>query len=112
MELLSEEDKFAIEVVGSVLPFKVNNYVIDELINWDDVPNDPMFILTFPTKDILIEEHFNIMADLIRGGASKQEIKAKANEIWLKLILHQAGQLDHIMSMFNDEHILRLQYNI
>src|SRR5690625_5470327 len=59
MERLSEEDKFAIEVVGSVLPFKVNNYVIDELINWDDVPNDPMFILTFPTKDLLIEEHFN-----------------------------------------------------
>src|SRR5690625_331746 len=56
MERLSEEDKFAIEVVGSVLPFKVNNYVIDELINWDDVPNDPMFILTFPTKDLLIED--------------------------------------------------------
>lgn len=110
MERLSEEDKFAIEVVGSVLPFKVNNYVIDELINWDDVPNDPMFILTFPTKDLLIEEHFNIMADLIRGGASKQEIKAKANEIRLQLNPHPAGQLEHNVPMYNDERLQGLQH--
>jgi len=30
---LTKEELYAIEIVGSVLPFKVNNYVIDELIN-------------------------------------------------------------------------------
>ena len=44
---LTSQQYRAIQVVGTVLPFKVNNYVIDELINWDDVPNDPIFILTF-----------------------------------------------------------------
>ena len=32
-----------IEVVGRVLPFKSNHYVVDHLIDWDDVPNDPMY---------------------------------------------------------------------
>ena len=45
---LSEEHIHNIEVVGNVLPFKVNNYVVDQLINWDKVPQDPIFQLTFP----------------------------------------------------------------
>ncbi|MGB0165515.1 MAG: hypothetical protein ACPF8V_01550 [Luteibaculum sp.] len=47
-ENLSEEQKHHIEVVGNVLPFKVNNYVIDQLIDWSRVPDDPMFQLTSP----------------------------------------------------------------
>ena len=34
-----------IEVVSRVLPFKTNNYVVDELIDWDNFRDDPMFIL-------------------------------------------------------------------
>ena len=48
IENLSEEQKFEIEVVGTVLPFKTDNYVIDELINWDNFEKDPFFILIFP----------------------------------------------------------------
>jgi len=39
IEKLSKEQQFDIEVVGNVLPFKTNNYVIEELINWDNIPN-------------------------------------------------------------------------
>ena len=42
-----------IEVVASVLPFKVNNYVLDELIDWSSVPDDPIFRLTFPSRGML-----------------------------------------------------------
>lgn len=38
----------AISLVARVLPFKVNDYVIKHLIDWHDVPNDPIFRLTFP----------------------------------------------------------------
>ena len=58
---LSAEDLEAIDVVSHVLPFKTNNYVVDELINWDNVPNDPIFTLTFPRKEMLIPEHYNKM---------------------------------------------------
>lgn len=50
---LSDEMIQAIEVVGRVLPFKTNNYVIDNLIDWTQIENDPMFTLTFPRKEML-----------------------------------------------------------
>ena len=50
IEKLTDEQKFVIQVVGAVLPFKTNNYVVDELINWDHFEKDPFFILTFPQK--------------------------------------------------------------
>ena len=33
---LTEEQKFTIEVVGNVLPFKTSSYVVDELIDWNN----------------------------------------------------------------------------
>ena len=47
---LTDEQIFNIEVVGQVLPFRTNNYVTDELIDWDDIPDDPFFVLNFPSK--------------------------------------------------------------
>ena len=42
-----------INIVGQVLPFKSNNYVVDELIDWSDIENDPIFTLNFPRKEML-----------------------------------------------------------
>lgn len=89
---LSEQEKFEIDVVGSVLPFKANNYVVDELIDWNDYKNDPIYRLTFPQKDMLQDEHFDSMAELLNNDASKKEIKEKANEIRMQLNPHPAGQ--------------------
>ena len=50
---LSEEDKFAIEVVGNILPFKANNYVTEELIDWENFRRDPIYALTFPAAEML-----------------------------------------------------------
>lgn len=110
MALLSEEEKFAIEVVGTVLPFKVNNYVIDELIDWENAPDDPMFILTFPTRDLLREEHFNRMADLIRSGADRAEVQRVANEIRMQLNPHPAGQLELNVPTHEGERLEGMQH--
>lgn len=110
MALLSEEEKFAIEVVGTVLPFKVNNYVIDELIDWENAPDDPMFILTFPTRDLLREEHFNRMADLIRSGAGRAEVQRVANEIRMQLNPHPAGQLELNVPTHEGERLEGMQH--
>lgn len=94
-QYLSEEEKFAIEVVGNVLPFKANNYVTEQLIDWNRYESDPIYILTFPQKDMLSTEHFNEMADAVKSGAKKAELKLIANKIRLELNPHPAGQLDH-----------------
>ena len=49
---LSQSQIQDINIVSEVLPFKTNNYVVKELIDWDNYENDPMFILTFPQKSI------------------------------------------------------------
>src|SRR5690625_857697 len=53
VEKLSAEQRFEMKVVANVLPFRVNRYVIDELINWDNVPSDPIFQLVFPQREML-----------------------------------------------------------
>ena len=61
MENFSDEEIFNMKVVSKVLPFKTNNYVVEYLIDWNNVPNDPMFVLNF---HMLIKKHFDIIADL------------------------------------------------
>ncbi len=95
MEKLSEEEKFAIEVVGMVLPFKVNNYVVDELIDWDNYENDPIFTLVFPKQEMLLPKHYDELANLFRMGVDKKEIKRIANDIRMDLNPHPAGQIEH-----------------
>ena len=94
IERLSEETRFEMEVVGNVLPFKANNYVVEQLIDWDAVPNDPMYVLTFPQRDMLRPAHFEKMASKLRAGAGRKEIAETANEIRLQLNPHPAGQLE------------------
>lgn len=82
------------EVVGNVLPFKANNYVVEQLIDWNNVPNDSMFVLTFPQKGMLLPKHFDLMAQTLKSGADKNEIARVANEIRLQLNPHPAGQME------------------
>ncbi|MBK8415670.1 MAG: lysine 2,3-aminomutase [Bacteroidetes bacterium] len=94
LENLKEELKFNMEVVGHVLPFKVNNYVIDELIDWNKVPDDPIFKLTFPQKAMLTRAHFNEMAKAMRQTQDKSALREVANKIRMQLNPHPAGQLE------------------
>ncbi len=72
-----EEYLFNIEVVGNILPFKTNNYVINELIDWKNFAQDPMFCLNFPQKDMLNPDHFESMAGLIQAGADKSQVNRR-----------------------------------
>ncbi|MBT6998136.1 MAG: lysine 2,3-aminomutase, partial [Prolixibacteraceae bacterium] len=96
IENLTEEQKFNIEVVGTVLPFKTNNYVIDELIDWDNFEEDPLFILNFPQKEMIDNDSFNKIAALLKNKASKQIVQQEVNKIRLKLNPNPAGQESNV----------------
>lgn len=96
IDKLTFEQRYAIEVVGNVLPFKVNNYVLNELINWSDVQNDPIYKLTFPQTEMLSATHFMEVATVLFKNVSKDEIKKKVNEIRLQLNPHPANQVGNI----------------
>lgn len=95
VEKLPAEVKQHIQVVGSVLPFKVNNYVVDELIDWDDYETDPIYQLTFPQKDMLLPGHYHKMEQALASTTNKLELKKVSNNIRLQLNPHPAGQKEH-----------------
>ena len=88
----SRDEVLAMRAVANVLPFRVNDYVIDELIDWDRVPDDPMFQLTFPQPGMLKDGELDAMIDLIRKDAPRSDLKAEARRIQLGLNPHPAGQ--------------------
>ena len=93
IEKFSEQEIFEMEVVGNVLPFKANNYVIEQLIDWNNTQNDSIFALTFPQKGMLKSEHFDQMAEVMKRG-DRKEIQETANTIRLQLNPHPAGQME------------------
>ncbi len=94
IQKLGEDAQFEMEVVGNVLPFKANNYVIEQLIDWNNIPNDPIFVLTFPQRGMLKPEHYEKMETALKNNADKKEIASIANEIRLQLNPHPAGQME------------------
>jgi len=92
LSALSPEERWAIEVVSTVLPFRTNRYVVDELIDWSAVPNDPIFRLTFPQREMLEPADFERMSDLVRRNAPPAELRAAAQGIQRRLNPHPAGQ--------------------
>jgi len=110
VQKLSEEQKFAIEVVGHVLPFRTNSYVVNQLINWDDIPNDPMFILNFPQMEMLRPHHFEEMAAVLSNGASQEQIQATANKIRWQLNPHPAGQMQHNVPVLDGKRLFGMQH--
>ncbi len=99
MEKLTEEQKFIIEVVGTVLPFKVSSYIVDELIDWENFEKDPFYILNFPQKGMLSEEHYDRVADLLKSDAEKAEIKNAVDKIRLQLNPNPAGQESNVPTL-------------
>jgi KamA family protein len=94
-EKLDPELQEAVRVVSKVLPFRVNEYVVSELIDWDRVPDDPMYQLTFPQRQMLDPEDYETIRELLRREAPRDELEAAVHRIRLGLNPHPAGQLTH-----------------
>jgi KamA family protein len=110
LKTLPEEMLFDIEVVGNVLPFKTNNYVVDELIDWDQYRDDPIFRLNFPQREMLSPEHYNTIAQLLRAGADRSRVLRAANEIRSELNPHPAGQREYNVPTFQGEPLPGVQH--
>ncbi|WP_232365810.1 KamA family radical SAM protein [Denitrificimonas caeni] len=110
LQKMSEEQRFEMRVVASVLPFRVNQYVIDELIDWDNVPNDPIFQLTFPQRGMLEPSDYDLMAQALRDGLGRAEITQLAREIQGRLNPHPAGQQEMNVPELDGEFLEGMQH--
>ena len=91
---LPKELLAAIKTVSAVLPFRVNNYIIDELIDWNNIPHDPLYQLTFPQPEMLDKQDFKQMNELLMKKASAKDILTAARKIQMSMNPHPAGQME------------------
>lgn len=106
---LPPKQREAVEVVGRVFPFRTNTYVTRELIDWDRVPDDPIFRLTFPDPAMLGSEYTAIRR-LLRAGAGAAELKARIHAIQRQHNPHPAGQLSDNVPRLNGRPLPGLQH--
>jgi L-lysine 2,3-aminomutase len=90
---LGAEERLAVRAVATVLPFRTNSYVVENLIDWDAAPDDPIYRLVFPQPDMLPAGDVRRLAEMISGGAPEASLRAAAHEIRMRLNPHPAGQL-------------------
>ncbi|MDH5480537.1 MAG: lysine 2,3-aminomutase, partial [Nitrosomonas sp.] len=107
---LSEQQLFEMKVVAKVLPFRVNQYVLDHLINWNNIPKDPIFQLVFPQKGMLSEGDFEQMAAVLESTADRNLIQQTVNEIRQRLNPHPAEQLSLNVPRMDDEYMQGIQH--
>lgn len=107
---LAEPEIFAIEVVSQVLPFKTNNYVVEELIDWSKVPDDPIFNLTFPQEDMLNPHQFRRVASMLKNGTPREKLREVVNKIRWDLNPHPDGQMSKNRPTFHGKTMPGLQH--
>ena len=107
--LLEEELRTAIQVVGEVLPFRTNRYVMDHLINWSNVPHDPIFQLVFPQREMLGDEDYAAVERALRAG-DQERLAAEVSRIRMSLNPHPAGQLTHNVPELDGRKLAGLQH--
>ncbi len=107
---LPEEELFGLKLAAKVFPFRVNNYVLEELIDWTNIPDDPMFRLVFPMGEMLETQHYYLMKQGVEEELPPKELKKIINEIRYDLNPHPDGQLTHNVPLLDGEIVRGVQH--
>lgn len=99
-----------IRAVGRVLPFRVNNYVVNELIDWDNVPEDPIFQLTFPQPNMLSEANLSRLLDMDHAGKSIAAVDREVRRIQREMNPHPARQMELNVPVMDGRRLEGLQH--
>ena len=107
---LDASERLAVRAVATVLPFRTNDYVVENLIDWDAAPDDPIYRLVFPQSDMLPAADVQRMARLLARDAPAGEVTAAAHEVRTRLNPHPAGQLALNIPDLGDEPLPGVQH--
>lgn len=82
-------------MTANILPFRTNNYVLEELIDWSRVPNDPIFQLNFPQPGMLSEvTGIDAVKSLLESDAPPHAIRTAVDNVRKQLNPHPAKQVE------------------
>jgi KamA family protein len=110
MRHLSDEQQVALKAASIVLPFRVNGYVLRELIDWDDIPNDPIYQLTFPQAGMLDRADFLRLEDMVIRGHEDERLRSLVHDIHMRMNPNPAGQKALNVPVVDGEQLLGCQH--
>lgn len=82
---LPSKERDTYDILSLVFHFKINSYVLDHLIKWEQVPDDPIYRLTFPRKEMLSPIDYSKLSLLINNGTNQKDLLSFIQEIKLKM---------------------------
>jgi len=90
---IGDDERETVRRIALVLPFRVNEYVLSQLIDWTRIPDDPMYQLVFPQRGMLSPAQDR---RLIRSAAAgdKALLRATIGDIRAELNPHPSGQME------------------
>ncbi|UZJ57642.1 hypothetical protein CBS101457_006962 [Exobasidium rhododendri] len=95
---------------ATVFPMRANNYVIEQLIDWRNVPDDPIFKLVFPQPAMLSESERDVLKIATAKNLEKVAMRALAEKIRLRLNPHPANQKTENVPMMNGRRMEGIQH--
>jgi L-lysine 2,3-aminomutase len=110
LENLSDGQRIALKAASTVLPFRVNDYVVRELIDWDDIPHDPIYQLTFPQAGMLHHGDFLRLEDMVVRGEEGDRLRRLIGDVRLRMNPNPAGQKILNVPKVDGEKVLGCQH--
>tara|TARA_B100001105_G_scaffold251748_1_gene242015 strand:+ start:1982 stop:3343 length:1362 start_codon:yes stop_codon:yes gene_type:complete len=107
---MPEDLRESVSVIARVLPFRVNPYVMEELIDWSNVPDDPIYRLTFPHRDMLPADEYEALRDLVLFDRGETKIEKMVRDIRMRMNPHPAGQMTHNVPYLDGRPLSGLQH--
>lgn len=99
-----------IRLTAEVLPFRVNEYVLSELVDWCRVPEDPIFQLLFPQVGMLDAADIARLRELDRQGVQGRCRQDVINDIRAGLNPHPSGQKELNVPTLDGEAVPGMQH--
>ncbi len=80
------------KAVAHIFPFRTNNYIVEDLIDWDNIPDDPIYRLNFPHPNMTSAENLDQIIQLLKENAPRHVMTESVNQIRRRLNPLPGGQ--------------------
>src|SRR5262249_42533626 len=87
-----------------------NEYVLRELIDWKRIPDDPMFRLTFPHRDMLHADEYEQLRDVCLERKDEEATARLVDRIRRRMNPHPGGQMTHNVPTLDGQPLRGLQH--
>jgi KamA family protein len=106
---LSRDLQDAVQIVSAVFPFRTNEYILANLIDWTAIPDDPIFRLIFPHRDMLEPAQYKSLSDLLTAG-NRAKLQHAVLAIRAEMNPHPAGQMSHNVPTLDGQRLTGVQH--